>query len=98
MPPDLFPAPLDPTAPLPAGWPSGAWGAFLLFLLPIGGGIPAGVLMARAGGVSPLVTALLYLVSDVIFAFLIEPLLILARRLGQRFGLIGRLGRRLPQL
>jgi hypothetical protein len=98
MSPDLFPALLDPTLPLPPWWPSGALGAFLMFLLPVGGGIPAGVLMARDGGVFPLVTALLYLVSDVIFAFLIEPFLILARRLGQRVGLIGRLGRRLAQL
>jgi hypothetical protein len=47
MPPDFLQPLIDPTAPLPASWPAGFWGAFLLFLVPIGGGIPLGVLMAR---------------------------------------------------
>ena len=34
---------------------------FMLFLLPVGGGIPAGVLLARANGLSWPVTAGLYL-------------------------------------
>jgi hypothetical protein len=40
----------------------------LLFLLPVGGGIPAGVLMARSQGLAWPVTAGLYLVSDVLLA------------------------------
>ena len=68
MPSDFLQPLIDPTAPLPAIWPTGAWGAFLLFLIPIGGGIPLGVLMARDAGVSPLVMALMYLVSDVFMA------------------------------
>ncbi len=28
---------LDPSAPLPTGWPAGALGTFLLFCVPIGG-------------------------------------------------------------
>src|SRR4051812_24620061 len=47
MPSDFLQPLIDPTAPLPASWPGGFWGAFLLFLVPIGGGIPLGVLMAR---------------------------------------------------
>lgn len=46
-----------------------------LFLIPAGGGIPAGVLYARSAGVAWPVTALLYLVSDVILALIFEPIL-----------------------
>lgn len=46
-----------------------------LFLIPVGGGIPAGVLLAQAKGVSWPVTTLLYLVSDIILAVAFEPVL-----------------------
>jgi len=94
---ELFQALINPTAPLPAGWPTGAWGAFLLFLFPIGGGIPTGVLVARAGGVSPALTALLYFFSDVIMAFVSEPMVLLMRWLGRRVPMLGRLGDRLAR-
>ena len=55
---------LDPSAPLPPGWPAGALGAFLLLCVPIGGGIPAGVLMGHAAGVSVPGLAGLYFLSD----------------------------------
>lgn len=46
-----------------------------LFLIPVGGGIPAGVMLAKAKGVAWPVTTCLYLVSDIILAFLFEPIL-----------------------
>lgn len=46
-----------------------------LFLLPVGGGIPAGVLHAQAAGLAWPVSALLYLTSDIILAIAFEPLL-----------------------
>lgn len=46
-----------------------------LFLLPVGGGIPAGVLLAQANGVAWPVTAALYLVSDIFLAIAFEPVL-----------------------
>lgn len=46
-----------------------------LFLIPVGGGIPAGVMLAQTKGVAWPVTALLYLVSDIILALLFEPVL-----------------------
>ena len=46
-----------------------------LFLIPVGGGIPAGVLLARANAVAWPVTTLIYLVSDVILALVFEPVL-----------------------
>jgi hypothetical protein len=64
----------------------------LLFLLPVGGGIPAGVLLAQARGLHWPLTAGLYFVSDVLLALAFEPVLrgfvLLARRVPflARFG------------
>ncbi len=74
MPSDFLAPLLDPTGPLPTFWPTGMWGAFLLFLVPIGGGIPLGVLMGRDAGVSPLMLAGLYFVSDIFMAVTHEPM------------------------
>src|SRR5262249_5282589 len=74
MPSDFLQPLIDPTAPLPAGWPVGFWGAFLLFLVPIGGGIPLGVLMARAAGVSPIWMARMYWVPDSVRPVPHEPM------------------------
>src|SRR5207253_5820491 len=81
----------DPTAPLPTLWPTGLTGVFLVFVTQIGAGIPLGVLMARNAGISPVMTAGLYLASDVVLALVMEPLLVLLRFLGDRVELIGRL-------
>ena len=90
---ELWRALLDPSAPLPTGWPVGALGAFLLFCVPIGGGIPAGVLMARGAGVSPPMMAVLYALSDVVLAFTFEPVLVVLRWLGRFVPPLGRLAR-----
>ncbi len=92
MPQDWLQALLDPTAPLPNGWPIGALGAFLLFLLPIGSGIPGGVLMAHASGIPPVVTTLLYFLSDIVLAFTAEPLIVGGRWLGRHVRGFARLG------
>ncbi len=89
MPDDIFRLLADPSAPRPAG----AWGAFLLFLIPVGGGIPAGVLLARAGGVSPLMMEVLYFVSDVVLAFIAEPLIRGILAVGRWIPFLERLGR-----
>jgi len=91
MPADAVHALLDPAAPRPPG----AWGAFLLFLIPVGGGIPAGVLLARDSGVSPPMMAALYFLSDVVLAFAFEPLIRLLLALGRWVPPLARLGRRL---
>ena len=82
---------LDPTSPIPRGWPAGAWGVLLLFLVPVGGGIPAGVLLGRDGGVSPLAMLVLYFVSDWILAVVFEPMLLGLRWLGRRIAFFARL-------
>jgi hypothetical protein len=46
-----------------------------LFIIPVGGGIPAGVLLAQAKGLAWPVTTLLYLVSDIALVLAFEPLL-----------------------
>lgn len=46
-----------------------------LFLLPVGGGIPAGVLLAQAKGLAWPLTTGLYLVSDIALAIAFEPIL-----------------------
>lgn len=74
MPNDFLLPLIDPTAPLPASWPTGGLGAFLLFLIPIGGGIPLGVLMGHEAGVPPWTLAGMYFVSDIVMAVTHEPM------------------------
>ena len=62
----------------------------MLFLLPVGGGIPAGVLLARANGLGWPMTAGLYFVSDVILAFSFEPILRLLTALGEKVTFLAR--------
>lgn len=46
-----------------------------LFIIPVGGGIPAGVLLAQAKGVVWPYTTIIYLVSDILLACVFEPFL-----------------------
>lgn len=92
MPPDFLQALLDPTAPLPAGWPTGTLGVFLLFLVPVGGGIPLGVIMARNAGIPPPVTIGFYLVSDIVLAITTEPLIAFFAWLGRHVDVVRRIG------
>jgi hypothetical protein len=98
MPCDLLPALFDPTAPIPSCWPTGAWGALLVFLLPLAGGVPIGVLMARDGGVPPYGIVFLYLLSDIVLAFTAEPMIWLGRWLGRRYERLGQIGRSVAML
>jgi hypothetical protein len=62
----------------------------MLFLIPVGGGIPAGVLLARTNGLAWPVTAGLYFLSDVILAFACEPVLRVIVALGRRLPMLAR--------
>ena len=64
--------------------PPGAWETLMLFLIPVGGGIPAGVILARNHGLGWPLMELLYLVSDVILACLFEPVMHLMIAAGRR--------------
>ncbi|HXJ37250.1 MAG TPA: hypothetical protein VMS22_24740 [Candidatus Eisenbacteria bacterium] len=74
----------DPTAPVPDGWPRGWWGVLLLFCIPGGMGIPPGVLLGHNGGLGPLVMGVLYFASDVVLAFVFEPMLVVLSALARR--------------
>lgn len=52
-----------------------SWDVFLLFSIPIGGGMPAGVLLAKNNGMGWLAMTLLYLLSDILLAIYFEPLI-----------------------
>lgn len=62
----------------------------MLFFIPVGGGIPAGVLLARTNGLAWPVTAGLYLISDVILAVAFEPVLRLFAWLGGKISFLAR--------
>lgn len=64
----------------------------MLFLIPVGGGIPAGVLLAQKLALPWPLTAGLYLVSDVILAFLFEPVLRVLSAVCRRFEALERFG------
>ncbi len=63
-----------------------------LFVVPVGGGIPAGVMLAQAKGVSWPVTALLYLVSDILLAVVFEPVLLLIALVCGKVAFLARVG------
>jgi hypothetical protein len=48
------------------------WHVFLLFLIPVGGGIPAGLVLAQSRGIPWLVTMILYFFSDIVQAMVFE--------------------------
>lgn len=56
----------------------------MLFLIPVGGGIPAGILLAQKNGLSWPVSSSLYFLSDVVLAFSFEPILRALVWLGNR--------------
>lgn len=62
-----------------------------LFLIPVGGGIPAGVLLAHAKGLAWPITTGLYLFSDMVLALAFEPLLRLFAALGGKVPFLARL-------
>lgn len=62
----------------------------LLFLIPVGGGIPAGVLLARTNGLPWPVTTGLYFLSDVILAVLFEPVLRILAAISRRVTVLAR--------
>ncbi len=47
----------------------------MLFAVPIGGGIPAGVVLAKSRGIGWLAMSVLYFVSDILLAIVFEPMM-----------------------
>lgn len=63
---------------------AGPLGVFLIFLLPWGPGAPAGIVLARREGLPPLLIVALYILSDIVTAIILEPLVQLLRARGSR--------------
>ncbi len=61
-----------------------------LFIIPVGGGIPAGVMLASAKGLAWPVTTGLYLISDIALALAFEPILRLIAALAGKVPFLAR--------
>jgi hypothetical protein len=72
--------------------PSIMFSVLKLFVIPVGGGIPAGVMLAQAKGVAWPVTTLLYLVSDILLAVVFEPVLLLIALVCVKVSFLARVG------
>src|SRR4051794_23761237 len=81
----------DPSL-LPAAWPTGPAGVFMLFMF---GLIPIGVIFARDAGVSWYVTLALYAFSDIFQPLVSEPMVMLFMWMGRRVPVLGRIGSRI---
>jgi len=70
---------------------------FLLFAIPVGGGIPAGVLLAKSRNVDWLTMTALYFVSDVLLAILFEPVMMAFVWIARHIKFLARLQEALKQ-
>jgi len=59
-----------------------------LFIIPIGGGIPGGVLLAKSRGIGWPETTFLYFISDVLLACVFEPIMLLAIAGAKRYAFL----------
>jgi hypothetical protein len=66
------------------------WKVLRLYLIPFGGGIPAGVIMGKSLGITWQVTMFIYLVSDIILACIFEPILMLFIFAGKKIPALAR--------
>ena len=87
--------PLSPAGQIPGldHLMAGMLNVLKLFIIPVGGGIPAGVLLARSEGLAWPITAGLYLVSDLLLAVAFEPILRLFGALAGKVPFLARLSR-----
>jgi len=78
-----------------AHFPGGPTGlVFALFWMPVGPGIPAGVLLAQHLRVAPVVTFGLYALSDLLAMIILHPLYSLLRAQGRRNATVRKIGQR----
>jgi hypothetical protein len=69
---------------------SNLWDVLLIFLIPFGGGIPGGVMLAQSRGIPWPVMTLLYFISDVILACAFEPIMLLFIKYGKRYAVLAK--------
>ncbi|MFM6927046.1 MAG: hypothetical protein ACKOX6_01205, partial [Bdellovibrio sp.] len=75
-----------------------SWDVFMLFAVPIGGGIPAGVVLAQSRGIGWLAMMVLYLVSDIALAFVFEPMMVVFLKIAQHVPFLQRMRETSQQL
>src|SRR6185437_2860685 len=78
--------PISPVSPI-----SSAWEVLMLFLIPVGGGIPGGVVLAKNRGLAWPIMMILYFISDVILACVFEPLMLLVIAGGKKSPFLSKL-------
>ncbi len=66
------------------------WDVLVIFLIPFGGGIPGGVMLAQSRGIEWPIMMLLYFISDVILACAFEPIMLLFIKYGKRVHILAR--------
>ena len=67
------------------------WDVLFIFLIPFGGGIPGGVMLAHSRGIDWPIMMLLYFISDVILACTFEPVMLLFIKYGKRVQFLARI-------
>jgi hypothetical protein len=73
------------TAALATGSEKSLWEVFWLFTIPVGGGIPAGVVLGQKREVGWATMMVLYFLSDVLLAIVFEPILKLFIAASERY-------------
>lgn len=74
------------------------WKVLCLFFLPIGGGIPGGVMLAKNYGLGWPVMMILYFISDLILAVVFEPIMHWLFRVGKNIPAIAQTGQIMKEL
>jgi hypothetical protein len=74
---------MNASAALSFGSLKNSWDVFLLFAVPVGGGIPAGVVLGQSKGIGWMAMSVLYFASDVLLAIVFEPFMILVGKLAK---------------
>jgi hypothetical protein len=74
------------------------WKVLLLFFLPIGGGIPAGVLLAKSFSLGWPVMMAIYFISDLILAIVFEPIMHWMFRAGKKVPAIAQTGQMMKDM
>ena len=67
------------------------WDVLVIFLIPFGGGIPAGVMLAQSKGLPWPAMMILYFISDVILACAFEPVMLLFIKYGKKYSFLNRM-------
>jgi uncharacterized membrane protein len=70
---------------------------FLLFVIPIGGGIPAGVVLAKNRGLHWGIMLILYFFSDVVLACVFEPIMLMFVRASEKIEFLSKVRKALVQ-